>query len=354
MSGDGRRRCRASAHSEAAAEVVFLEGWTGKAAPRVPVQTAGTDRDFRHRRSAKVRLHQQCTSRSARQPGLHDFHAAAKRVGRAALRADLRHEFDAAHHRGDLARLGDAVRQRLLAEHMLAGLQRGLADRHVPTLTGTHDHGVEVFLAIEQSAEIVVDLRAAEAGADPAAVWRFSSAPFCPAAASAGELRRAHSQGDDVTPSSIPPGSRCGCVAAPISAMLSGDCRGRAPRPEGDLRVAMTPARPPPALRNERRDSEVGFHVTSESEGGGCPGRLARGGSGTRQRLNARRARRERTTASNPAHIWQARRVSTARTSPTVRWRRILAAARRILLAGGATRRGFAFERETRGLARAV
>jgi hypothetical protein len=75
------------------------------------------------------------------------------------LRADLRDFLSADDELRHVARLGDAVRQRLFAEHMLAGLQRGLAHRHVPALAGRDDHRVDRFLLLEHFPEIIIGRR---------------------------------------------------------------------------------------------------------------------------------------------------------------------------------------------------
>ena len=126
---------------QAETEVVVPEGQDLRgAAPEVPVQLLGNrlgdlvvvpaglatavhpDVDF---------------TNLAQHAGLDDFHAAAEGVGGAALRADLGDQVRVLLGQfADLAGLGTAMGQRLLAEDVLAGLQGPLAHRDVPAWPG--------------------------------------------------------------------------------------------------------------------------------------------------------------------------------------------------------------------------
>ena len=148
---------------QAEAEVVVLERQDlRRAAPEVPVQLLGNRVGLRvvvpAGRTTAVHPHVDFAN-LAQHAGLDDFHAAAEGVGGAALRADLGDQLgELLGQFADLAGLGAAMGQRLLAEDVLAGQQGPLAHGDVPALAGSDHHRVERLFLVQQLAIVLVDL----------------------------------------------------------------------------------------------------------------------------------------------------------------------------------------------------
>ncbi len=132
--------------------------------PEIPVQTRRhrvlARRPVVARREAAVAIAPHVDlANLAEQSGLDDLDRAAERLAAAALGAVLRGDLALGRQFDQLACLRNLAHQRFFAEHVLAGLHEGHAQRRMPSRAGGHQHRVERLLGLQQLAVVLVESR---------------------------------------------------------------------------------------------------------------------------------------------------------------------------------------------------